>query len=159
MFILGDLLFDVETNLERDNLQKILDKKVQKSGIIPPLFPSGSFLGEVFSSGFDIQEPVWFLPAWTPKYHGTFEETDHGVVVKVRASNDGVMLNALGGGLASIGSLIAVCVNLYHRDYQTTGIALLGSVVFGAGTAALLRFYCRKLFAGKEKLISILQSK
>jgi hypothetical protein len=152
--------FKIETGRNIDEVQEMLEKKVAKQqSLITLLFPLNPFVGEIYSEGFDIRQAVCYGRTFLPVFHGAFEETEKGVVVRIEAYNGFATVNVLAGWLATLVTIIAAFVNLLHANYSSAVILFWVSIVCAASAVFIGWLYNQKMNDGRKELVSMWTTK
>jgi len=156
-FISAGNFFEIRTILDKDTTRKLLEKKVAKNEGFN-LFSSNVFGGRVEQDSFEIQELWGFFGLLNPTFYGSFEETDEGTVIKVKASGGLARQNRVTYWVGSGATLVIAVSRLLYHDYRGVWAFLALSVLSACFAFGMGRIYGERLRAGKEKLISLFES-
>lgn len=152
--------FEIQTGLGRSAVRDILETEVVKPlPFISYRFFSSKFVGEFHSSGFDIRIDVWYNPGFNPVFHGSYKETDKGVVVGVEASNNLATLWTVVMWISSAIELYFAFSSLLRGNYQSAGILVVIAIATAASAIGSAAVYNRTVRDGRRKLVSILSEK
>jgi hypothetical protein len=153
--------FEIETRLTEDAVKKTLEASLAKAHSFNPFYVplDDAFVGEVYAAGFDVKLDVWYNRGFNPVFHGFFKKTDKGVTVQVKASSELATFGAVFGWLCSIVTLAAAFINVFHRSFHSAGIAFYVGIGILAMTVLSARVYDRTIRKGRERLISMLQTR
>lgn len=152
--------FEIETGLERSAVRDILEAEVVKPlPFVSYRFFSSKFVGEFHSSGFDVRIDAWYNAGFNPVFHGSYQEMDKGVVVRVEASSNFATFGTTILWICSAIELYFALSSLIHGNYASAGI--LAAVAIGTLAGAILTgvAYDRVVREGKRKLVSIFNEK
>jgi hypothetical protein len=152
--------FDIDTDLEKADIEKRLREKVRTKSL-RNLFalPSSSLIGEVYWCGFEVKKDVWFNQACNPVFHGAFEKRETGVRVKVNAFSLFATLSAVAFWVASFVTLVGAFINLFNGDYHSAGICACVSLVMGVSVRLSVRAYYHTIHNVHEELLAFLNTK
>ena len=99
-----------------------------------------------------------FFRLLNPTFYGSFEGTEAGTVIKVKASGGLARQNSITYWIASGATLIIAASRLYYADYRGTGAFLAFSALSACFAIGMGRIYAERLRAGKLKLISLFEA-
>lgn len=150
--------FKIETGREKHEVLALLDKKVVTHRSFNPFsLPWNTFVGEVYSTGFHIRHAVWYSRSLIPVFHGSFEEAEKGVVVKIRAFNGVATINALACWIGTVIEIVASFINFFHADYSSAIVLFLVSVVSGVAATFIGWLYNKKMNDGRNELLDLFE--
>jgi hypothetical protein len=159
MTIPGRSFFQIETGSNIKKVQEMLGNKISGEQSLNPLsFPSQPFVGEIYSDGFHIRHAVWYSRTLIPVFHGSFNETEDGVAIRVETHNGFATVNALACWLGSTIEIVAALLNLLHANYRTAAILFSVSAASAVSATLIGRLYRKKLNDGTEELTSMWKS-
>ncbi len=152
--------FEIETGLERSAVRDSLEANVVKP--LPfnlPKFWSSKFVGDVYSSEFDIKINVWYNLGYDPVFRGIYRNTDRGGVVGVKASNYYAVFATVMMWIACAVALYFTFSSALHGHYRSAGI--LAAVASGIAANAIFIgvVYHRTVREGRRKLELMLGKK
>lgn len=148
--------FEIRTTLNRTAVRDILEREVEKPlPFIRHRLFSGKFVGEAYSSGFEIELGVWYDPAFDARFHGSFERTNGGVALKVEASNAFATVGTCVLWFVSVGTLYSAFLKLFQGEFVSAGMFALIGTVFSLGAIIGGTVYERTVREGKRRLLSM----
>jgi hypothetical protein len=153
-------VFEIHTHLSKQVvLERLKENTAWKPMYLYFVPPSQAFVGKVGESGFDLKESVGYTNALLPVFHGRFVKNDHGVRLRVKASNILTTFAILWGWVWAIRPPIKELSGLLHG---LSGSALLHILLSSGGPAGIsiliTILYWRKVKDGRKELANLLRA-
>lgn len=151
--------FEISTSIQKADLLSVLRKKVNtKTSVVPliSLDSNYSFVGDVYDDGFDIKEVAMLNYSLNAVYHGRFKETDHGMTIRVKASNIFATFAVLFGWIWWIGISFKLINEIIVGDFSNTAALTIGSCGIAISNMIGAEYYYYRINKVKKKLESYL---